>query len=471
MGEQTVGRDLQQSISSATAYWRLQHPDSFCQTPRTAIPWLLSIISLTVCWSIFLGANDVRRHIRKPFANSLSTLSKSTKWGLRISGSLILQIIFLVATAQLLRKGSTTTNGESTKIASAIGAWAVRPMPGLVVSMTSVMSLSTYHTNAMEIQYVETLLGLVTGYFYINLIPKSQKSISAFGRSPADDFPLAGASATSALSSSTATSTSVSIQATSTQTTSVPAPTALPMSPDGSCGANMGYTCLGSGFGVCCSAFNICGNDADHCDGTGCQPEYGDCSSTAKTVRRRRERGALREKKRIEIRQEATGPDGQCGPGALCWGTKWGNCCSSSSYCGSNDTYCGTGCQPEYGDCWNAETTDLTSTETSSEKELLKNMKSIRGAAILMTAVFVLSFGAFMFLFYTTTRRRMDLAVIACFLVLSLGRFTAAILLWTYALRLGPNGFCLSEKAMTGITVMWAVVPVLDHCWRAVFSN
>ncbi|CAN0506963.1 unnamed protein product, partial [Discosporangium mesarthrocarpum] len=47
-------------------------------------------------------------------------------------------------------------------------------------------------------------------------------------------------------------------------------------------------------------------------------------------------------------------PDGDCGivvsgqPAVECGE---GLCCSSSGYCGTEDAYCGEGCQPAYGDC------------------------------------------------------------------------------------------------------------------------
>jgi hypothetical protein len=46
-------------------------------------------------------------------------------------------------------------------------------------------------------------------------------------------------------------------------------------------------------------------------------------------------------------------PDGSCaGSGAhSCLGSIWGDCCASSGYCGSNDDYCGAGCNPDYGLC------------------------------------------------------------------------------------------------------------------------
>ncbi|CAK3989655.1 uncharacterized protein RCC_04503 [Lecanosticta acicola] len=45
-------------------------------------------------------------------------------------------------------------------------------------------------------------------------------------------------------------------------------------------------------------------------------------------------------------------PQGTCGVnGFNCYGAPAGNCCSGYGFCGSDPTYCGQGCQPEYGDC------------------------------------------------------------------------------------------------------------------------
>lgn len=45
--------------------------------------------------------------------------------------------------------------------------------------------------------------------------------------------------------------------------------------------------------------------------------------------------------------------DGQCGPqngGAVCPGSGFGDCCSSSGWCGSEEGHCGSACIS--GDCW-----------------------------------------------------------------------------------------------------------------------
>ncbi|PBP16989.1 Sporulation-specific chitinase [Diplocarpon rosae] len=53
------------------------------------------------------------------------------------------------------------------------------------------------------------------------------------------------------------------------------APANLTDSPDGSCGAAVGYRC---GPGYCCSSYGFCGNGTDYC-GTNCLSDYGRCDS------------------------------------------------------------------------------------------------------------------------------------------------------------------------------------------------
>ncbi len=55
------------------------------------------------------------------------------------------------------------------------------------------------------------------------------------------------------------------------------APTNLTETPDGSCGASVGFYCQ---TGDCCSAYGYCGSTSDYC-GTNCLSEYGSCDSTS----------------------------------------------------------------------------------------------------------------------------------------------------------------------------------------------
>lgn len=54
---------------------------------------------------------------------------------------------------------------------------------------------------------------------------------------------------------------------------------------DGSCGTGTNFLCTGAAtFGACCSQYGFCGDTTAHC-GTGCQADYGNCTTVAtKTV-------------------------------------------------------------------------------------------------------------------------------------------------------------------------------------------
>ncbi|KAF2255788.1 carbohydrate esterase family 4 protein [Trematosphaeria pertusa] len=131
-----------------------------------------------------------------------------------------------------------------------------------------------------------------------------------------------GGSSTVAPSSTPATSTPTST------------PTGLTSSPDGTCGPNTAYTCIGFELGECCSTYGWCGNTADHC-GTGCNPLYGNCGSSVST-------------------------NGKCGTkngGMTCKGYKgWygrsEECCRWDGKCGGDVFSCGMGCQKKFGKCW-----------------------------------------------------------------------------------------------------------------------
>ncbi|KAF2115690.1 hypothetical protein BDV96DRAFT_599264 [Lophiotrema nucula] len=50
-------------------------------------------------------------------------------------------------------------------------------------------------------------------------------------------------------------------------------------------------------------------------------------------------------------------PDGSCGSksGYICLGSAFGNCCSSSGFCGSSGAHCTAGCQASFGNCTAAD--------------------------------------------------------------------------------------------------------------------
>lgn len=118
---------------------------------------------------------------------------------------------------------------------------------------------------------------------------------------------------------------------------------------DGNCStnSNINATCLGSSFGDCCSANGFCGSTDVYC-GAGCQETSGNCAANASLI----------------------SVDGRCGrqdPGThICPQSIFGPCCSVNGFCGSNSTYCGTGCQSDFGECDVDTATSTTSSVTTS---------------------------------------------------------------------------------------------------------
>ncbi|KAF2741662.1 carbohydrate-binding module family 18 protein, partial [Sporormia fimetaria CBS 119925] len=118
----------------------------------------------------------------------------------------------------------------------------------------------------------------------------------------------------------------------------------------GLCGAANGrLLCTGSSYGKCCSQYGWCGNSPGHC-GTGCDPAYGSCTSSA------------------PAQPQKVSNDGFCGgnKGYTCQGSVFGNCCSTHGYCGSTQAYCGTGCKPAFGTCSNDLPSIATTLQTST---------------------------------------------------------------------------------------------------------
>lgn len=81
-------------------------------------------------------------------------------------------------------------------------------------------------------------------------------------------------------------------------------------------------------FEDCCSSSGFCGKTTDFC-GAGCQPTSETCSTTSN----------------ISI-------DGACGKnGKTCKCSTFGDCCSSSGFCGKTTDFRRAGCQTTFGTC------------------------------------------------------------------------------------------------------------------------
>ncbi|CEJ94168.1 hypothetical protein VHEMI09717 [[Torrubiella] hemipterigena] len=132
------------------------------------------------------------------------------------------------------------------------------------------------------------------------------------------------------------------------------------ISVDGRCGSNAQQrSCLGSGFGDCCSPHGTCGDGPGYC-GSGCQDRFGHCNSDPEN------QGLFQ----VFPSAADISHDGKCGPlagGRTCLGSGFGDCCSLDGECGSDYNVCsphvecagsagckvGHGaCQPAYGKCW-----------------------------------------------------------------------------------------------------------------------
>jgi len=150
---------------------------------------------------------------------------------------------------------------------------------------------------------------------------------------------------------------------------------------DGKCGS--GYGSCSSGY--CCSKYGYCGKTDDYCK-NGCQPEYGICSSssntttsrtttrTTKTTRTTRKTTTKtsttksRTTSKTTTRKTTTSvssktnypisTNGKCGPNyGICPGSY---CCSKYGYCGTDNDYCGNGCQSEFGRCGNVSQEEVS---------------------------------------------------------------------------------------------------------------
>ncbi|KAN0103372.1 family 4 carbohydrate esterase [Hyaloscypha variabilis] len=64
---------------------------------------------------------------------------------------------------------------------------------------------------------------------------------------------------------------------------------------------------------------------------------------------------------------QTTSTDGTCSASITCYGSTFGNCCSSAGWCGSTSAYCGTGCQPASGNCTSSSSTTSVKSTTSTK--------------------------------------------------------------------------------------------------------
>ncbi|KAJ1551203.1 chitin deacetylase [Nowakowskiella sp. JEL0078] len=161
---------------------------------------------------------------------------------------------------------------------------------------------------------------------------------------------------------------SVSTITTTKTTTAITtsSPSALPISPDGTCGAS-GYKC---DVGICCSQFGFCGITVDHC-GTGCQTAFGVCGvSTTTTTTKATTTISTTTTSSTSVFSSISpspstlpiSPDSVCGNGYRC---DVGVCCSQYGFCGTTTAHCGVGCQSAFGFCGILSSTTTVSTAST----------------------------------------------------------------------------------------------------------
>ncbi|OBT52520.1 hypothetical protein VE04_06298 [Pseudogymnoascus sp. 24MN13] len=158
-----------------------------------------------------------------------------------------------------------------------------------------------------------------------------------------------------------ATVAATTTSGTGTGTASSPTSTStFVVSPDGTCGGSIGYTCAGSTFGRCCSIYGDCGSSADYCstycDTTG---QFGTCSPTSTT-------SSIKSTSPLVV-----SPDGTCGgsTGYTCSGSTFGACCSIYGDCGSSSDFCSTYCDTTgvFGTCSASPTTSSAKSTSTTD--------------------------------------------------------------------------------------------------------
>ncbi|KAF2743575.1 carbohydrate-binding module family 18 protein [Sporormia fimetaria CBS 119925] len=137
--------------------------------------------------------------------------------------------------------------------------------------------------------------------------------------------------------------------------------TATPsISKDGRCGKDFGGAiCKGSQFGDCCSQYSYCGSTKDHCRAGTCQKDFGSCNGTPASPSQPASSSTP------PSSAKPVSKDARCGSqfgGATCKGSKFGDCCSQHSWCGSTKDYCRADtCQKGFGDCDGAPASSVQS--------------------------------------------------------------------------------------------------------------
>lgn len=154
--------------------------------------------------------------------------------------------------------------------------------------------------------------------------------------------------------SSTSSAKAIVVSVAPTSVTSTRSPASTPVVPtatasaignvkvstDGTCGGAEGFTCAGSTFGNCCSAYGWCGSTTGHCD-AGCNAVFGICGSTSPSATPASVSSSSAPSSFVTSTKtasaapaptEVVSTSGQCGSGLTCLGSTFGDCCSAYGY-------------------------------------------------------------------------------------------------------------------------------------------
>lgn len=107
---------------------------------------------------------------------------------------------------------------------------------------------------------------------------------------------------------------------------------------DGRCGRQNGNKLCGGRWGSCCNAQGQCGNGTDFCAERQCQS--GSCEVSFQIPWPIT--GGSPNDNDSTPNTEAVSPDGSCGGmnKYVCTNSPFGDCCSSSGFCGSSNAHC-----------------------------------------------------------------------------------------------------------------------------------
>src|SRR5438034_5371508 len=151
-----AGTSRDSIIADVVRFWRIHQRDGKCQTSPATLLWFVSFFVFAAAWSFILGASDVRKYIKRRAKFFSSTRDVRLRVALTVGGSLLLQLGISVATAQMLRNAShADLSSPAPPLSGPLIVWFIRPLPATVVSLTGLISPTTYMKNGLEIQFVE----------------------------------------------------------------------------------------------------------------------------------------------------------------------------------------------------------------------------------------------------------------------------------------------------------------------------